>query len=135
MSDRECPAEVRAAAAKFGIDLGSHRSSIVNRNAIERADAILLFDFDDLFKLFSRYPGALGKALFVGAFRPRHDIVISDPTKRAEAVLGSALKAIADSIEQFAELFVRSDDIRVMEETSIGEFERTDSGGSSAVDP
>jgi hypothetical protein len=64
---------------------------------------ILIFDFDDLFKLFSRYPGALRKAVFVGAFGVGSDIVIGDPSERTGPDLVAGLRAIGAATERMAE--------------------------------
>jgi hypothetical protein len=63
---------------------------------------VLVFDFDDLFKLFSRYPGALHKAVFIGAFCMGPDIIIRDPSERAGPDLVAGFRAIAAATERLA---------------------------------
>lgn len=76
---RSSPYEAIAAAKNFGINLTKHRSRTINKDLVENAQAIFVFDEKSRSILLSRYPSSKKKihrlALLTGKKRP----VIEDP--------------------------------------------------------
>jgi protein-tyrosine-phosphatase/predicted ATP-grasp superfamily ATP-dependent carboligase len=75
---RRSPSVARAVAHEFGVDLENHRSLSVNRELIEQADAIFVFDQRNRSALRRRFPEANGKVHFLGALGPG-PLAIGDP--------------------------------------------------------
>src|SRR5215472_12328218 len=66
LANRASPAEAVAAAALFDVDLSQSRSSVIDENLIQRADVVLVFDYENYSKLRSAYPDSDGKLIFLG---------------------------------------------------------------------
>jgi protein-tyrosine-phosphatase len=79
VSGRSSPKAAIEAAARFGVDLGTRRSRVVDPAMISAADVIFLFDHEHRKALATLYPGALQKAHFLGALDHRGRIEIADP--------------------------------------------------------
>ncbi|HEY3266056.1 MAG TPA: hypothetical protein VGM37_03960 [Armatimonadota bacterium] len=79
---RSTPARIALLAAECGVDLSAHRSRVVGRADIDAADAIFVMDLNNWRDLMSRFPGAEGKACFLGAYADGGDadqMEIEDP--------------------------------------------------------
>ena len=76
---RSSPHEALAAAKKFGIDLTNHRSKVINKNLVENAQAIFVFDEKTRHILISRYPSSKKKIHRLGLLTGKKQHIIVDP--------------------------------------------------------
>jgi protein-tyrosine phosphatase len=67
------PADVRAVAAagRLGVSLASHRSQMVSRQAIERADLICVMDYRNEAEIVARFSRAARKTILLGGVDKR----------------------------------------------------------------
>ena len=77
--DRSSPHEAIAAAKKFGIDLTNHRSKVINKNLIENAQAIFVFDEKTRHIVLSRFPFSKKKVHRLGLLVGKKQPIIADP--------------------------------------------------------
>ncbi len=85
------PADSRAvaAAARLGASLASHRSQMVSRQAVDRADLICVMDYRNEAEIVARFPRTARKTILLAGVekRPRYGPSITDPfTLDADAV-------------------------------------------------
>jgi len=76
---RSSPHEAIAAAKKFGIDLTTHRSKVINKNLIQNAQAIFVFDEKTRYIVLSRYPSSKKKIHRLGFLVGKKHPIIADP--------------------------------------------------------
>jgi protein-tyrosine phosphatase len=96
---RSSPPLTVAVAAAHGVDLGEHRSTILDEQLIDDASAIFIFDLDNLARIAARRPAALRKTHFLGALGGVEDLLISDPHGCGEAMLESVLTQIEQALD------------------------------------
>ena len=104
---RSTPEHVRRVASKRGLDLAGHRSRRINAEDLERADLVLVMDFENLDGLLAEYPAADGKTTLLGLFDPQApEPSIPDPyllgDEGAEKVLDrvqAAVRGLANWLE------------------------------------
>jgi len=89
---RSSPHEAVAAAKKFGIDLTNHRSKVINKNLVENAQAILVFDEKTRHIVLSRYPFSKKKVHRLGLLAGKKQPIIADP-------YGGNLKTFIDTYQ------------------------------------
>ena len=77
--DRSSPHEAIAAAKKFGIDLTNHRSKVINKNLIENAQAIFVFDEKTRHIVLSCFPFSKKKVHRLGLLVGKKQPIIADP--------------------------------------------------------
>jgi protein-tyrosine phosphatase len=70
-----------SAAREFGISLENHGATCLTQAMVDRADAILAMDYQNMVQLLSRYPAAKQKFFLLGAYleHPPRPIEIRDP--------------------------------------------------------
>jgi protein-tyrosine-phosphatase/predicted ATP-grasp superfamily ATP-dependent carboligase len=76
---RYSPHEAIATAKKFGIDLTNHRSKVINKNLVENAQAIFVFDEKTRNIVLSRYPSSKKKVHRLGLLTGKKYPIIADP--------------------------------------------------------
>lgn len=76
---RKCPTRAIKAAREYGINLKSHRSSVISKNMIEDVDIIFIFDDENKYMLFSSFPFAIEKIHLLGSLSENLPDIIPDP--------------------------------------------------------
>jgi protein-tyrosine-phosphatase/predicted ATP-grasp superfamily ATP-dependent carboligase len=76
---RRSPTEAVHAGLAFGIDLSSHRSTVVDADGMATADLILAFDETNRRELMARFPSARAKIHLLGVFADEPSDAIADP--------------------------------------------------------
>jgi len=89
---RQTPGNFAQIAEKTGVSLGEHRSSVMDPQLVDWADAIVIMDRDNWrrLRIFGRQ--AMRKAVWLGACLASGSVELSDPYSRDEA----EMTAIAD---------------------------------------
>jgi protein-tyrosine-phosphatase/predicted ATP-grasp superfamily ATP-dependent carboligase len=77
--NRPCPVEGVDAAAEMGIDLGAHRSRIVDEAMVRAADVVFTFDQENRRTVLGRFPFARGRTFWIGALAEEGAVEIGDP--------------------------------------------------------
>ena len=88
-------ATVQAAQARR-VDLTAHRSSLLSQELLDAAQAIFVFDLQNLLELTLTRPRALRRTHLLGALTSSEPIFIPDPHGRDKATL----EAVLDQIER-----------------------------------
>lgn len=73
------PARIRKIGRSFGVDLDPHQSTLIDQQAVDGAELILIMDALNYRDFARRFPGALDKLLFLGMFGKRPALSIPDP--------------------------------------------------------
>lgn len=76
---RNAPFNAVIAGKNTGIDLDCHRSSIVNRELLDNADIIFVFDYENMEKIISQYPEYKSKFWYLSEISPNGMLDIPDP--------------------------------------------------------
>lgn len=79
VADRPSPDNACTAAAEHGIELRSHRSRLLDDEAVSRADVVFVFDEENRIRVLRDHRSARGKVHLLGALRSGGDNVIEDP--------------------------------------------------------
>jgi protein-tyrosine-phosphatase/predicted ATP-grasp superfamily ATP-dependent carboligase len=78
-SGRSSPGKMMRIADSFGLDLSGHRSSLVTREQLLRADLILAMDLDNVACLKDAFPEAMTHTTLLGLFARPASFTIADP--------------------------------------------------------
>src|SRR5262249_39121359 len=92
-----------ACAGGYGIALTDHRSHRVTRRDLADAQAIFVFDLENLARVAKLAPLALLRTHFVGALDDDPPMLIADPYGHDQAVLEDTLARIARAVEHAQE--------------------------------
>lgn len=76
---RPSPAPALEAAARAGVDLAMHRSSLAHLHSLEAADVIVIFDHINHRALCERYPALAERAVCLGSYGEPELAEIADP--------------------------------------------------------
>lgn len=76
---RNAPSNAVIAGKNTGINLDCHCSSIVNRELLDNADVIFVFDHENMKKLISQYPRYKSKIWYLSEISPDGMLYIPDP--------------------------------------------------------
>src|SRR5207245_9774791 len=87
------------AARELGLDLGTHRSRVLNVAQIAQADIIFIFDQAQEHFLRAAYPEAVAKIHYLGALGVARDPIIIDPWGRDPGEYGSVYRSILDVLK------------------------------------
>jgi protein-tyrosine-phosphatase/predicted ATP-grasp superfamily ATP-dependent carboligase len=79
LEHRRCPPAAIQAAKELGVDLKTHRSKIVDKQLVDWADLILIFDDEQRLELEARWPEKLSKVRYLGALEDSGTLAIQDP--------------------------------------------------------
>lgn len=93
---RKSPIEAIVTAKTFGVDLSEHRSITVTNEIIEKSDVILVFDWENMQKLMSKYPSHKKKVWYISELNPKCSLLISDP-------FGKDQKTFKDTYEKIVQ--------------------------------
>lgn len=96
---RASPQATIAAAAGYGVDLTAHRSRRVRRDELSAAEAIFVFDLQNVVQVAALDPRALARTHLLGALDENPDPLIGDPHGRGDAFLAETLARIARGVE------------------------------------
>jgi protein-tyrosine-phosphatase/predicted ATP-grasp superfamily ATP-dependent carboligase len=100
VAGRRPPGAAIEAAARLGIDLGGHRSRVLEPEMAAEADVILIFDRDQREGFEARYPEFLRKVHWLGALDPSGPLAIEDP-------YGNGVEAFVETYHRVQELVGR----------------------------
>lgn len=95
---RRSPADAVQSARRLGIDLGGHRSRVVDTSMVEQADAIFVFDWRNLAAVLRRHPAAASRIHLIGALVPDGPLVVADPFGGTAANFDEAYRQIARAL-------------------------------------
>ncbi len=79
IAGRRSPDAAIEAAGRLGVDLGSHRSRVLDGDLAASADVILIFDREQQSNLEAWHPEALAKTHYLGALDPAGRLELEDP--------------------------------------------------------
>jgi low molecular weight protein-tyrosine phosphatase len=97
---RRSPATTIACAARYGVDLTAHRSTRITRPELAGAQAIFVFDLENVARVAALDPLALPRTHLLGALDDDPRVLISDPHNRGLEVLERTVARIARAIER-----------------------------------
>lgn len=103
VAERRSPDDARAAARKFGVDLDSHRSTIIDESTVAQADVILAFDEHNLEALCRAFPWASRRVFRLAAMHRINPLVISDPYGQGAAMYEAVYRQIVQAIDRLAD--------------------------------
>jgi protein-tyrosine phosphatase len=96
---RPSPPDAIAVARKWSVDLGGHRSRVLDAALVSGAGAVFVFDVDNLFGVLRRFPGSVGRTHLLGALDPDGLTVVDDPYGRPRAEFARVYEQIAALLE------------------------------------
>lgn len=96
---RPAPSRTVACAATYGVDLSDHRSRRVTRGDLAAAQAIFVFDLQNLARVAAADPAALARTHLLGVLDDDPDVLITDPEARGPDVLEQTVARIARAVE------------------------------------
>jgi protein-tyrosine phosphatase len=99
LEGRTSPQATIAAAAGYGVDLTAHRSRRVRHDDVRSADAIFVFDLQNVAQVAALDAAALARTHLLGALDQNSDLLIADPHGRGDAFLAETLARIARAVE------------------------------------
>lgn len=102
-TERSSPLPLVHAAKELGVDLSDGRSRLIDRDAVDRADLVLLMDLVNYEQFARSFPDALGKTTMLGLFHPTPSPTITDPYGKDAAEIRRVLTQIAESVEGLAD--------------------------------
>ncbi|ELZ40562.1 low molecular weight protein-tyrosine-phosphatase [Halorubrum californiense DSM 19288] len=77
--DRPSPPAAVKAASEFGVNLGNHRSSVVDSPQIQSADLVVVMDYENVVDLLRERPRSLSDVTLLGSVPESQSTVIRDP--------------------------------------------------------
>ncbi len=86
-------------AAEFGIDLESHRSNVIDRETLSRADIVFVFDRFNAAWLTDNFPESADKIVYLGLLRFRGPIEIGDPVDGNLYTVRDCYRQISQALE------------------------------------
>jgi protein-tyrosine-phosphatase/predicted ATP-grasp superfamily ATP-dependent carboligase len=113
---RRCPGEAVAAAARFGIDLSSHRSTVLDGGMIAGADLILVFDDENHERVLLDFPEAADRVFYVGTLGGSsgegREFDIPDPWGGDAATFGRCYTSIRAALDRLMPVLRSGGDTR-----------------------
>ena len=98
MGDRPSPPQTIAAARHLGVDLSTHRSTVLTPDMLEQTDAIFLFDARNLIETLRLRPSAWRRTHLFGALTYEGPLTIRDPHGTDADATAATFSAIAGTI-------------------------------------
>jgi protein-tyrosine-phosphatase len=102
VNGRPSPDVARDVGGRFGVDLSSHRSQIINEELVRDADLIFTFDDQNRETVISRFPFAAGRAFGLGLLGSWSPSGVADPYGGSESGFEGAYTHIAEAIDNLA---------------------------------
>jgi protein-tyrosine phosphatase len=96
---RRSPRSAIAAARRYGVDLGSHRSRVLTPAMLEQADAVFVCDRQNYRAIVAQHPRAGERVHFLGALFEHGPLTITDPFGGSAAEYELVYRQIADAVE------------------------------------
>lgn len=100
-SGRSSPPEAVREARRYGVDLRGHESARLDDAAVREADAVFVMDYADYHDLATAYPGAAGRAFFLGPVAGA-GATISDPHTAGGEGFEAVYATIAAAVDELA---------------------------------
>lgn len=97
---RPAPPTTVACAATHGVNLAGHRSRRVTGRDLAAAQAIFVFDLENLVRVGVVNPPALARTHLLGVVDDDPDVLISDPHGRGQDVLEQTVARIARAMDR-----------------------------------
>jgi len=98
VAGRRSPSATIVGAARYGIDLSSHRSATIDARQLDHAPAIFVFDLVNLAAIACRRFRALRRTHLLGTLSASGATLVPDPHGQPPDVLGRVLLAIRQAI-------------------------------------
>ena len=95
---RCCPELAIARAATWEVDLGDHRSQVINDDLIRAAQAIFVFDEQNYRRVRMDYPYVRPRLYFIGALNRLGPLLIRDPYGLGPSAFDQSYRAIAAAL-------------------------------------
>jgi protein-tyrosine-phosphatase/predicted ATP-grasp superfamily ATP-dependent carboligase len=95
---RSAPETARRVATEVGITLEHHRSRIVNRELVEQADLIIVFDARNMGRLNEGLKPNARRAIYFGSLAPRGRLSVADPAGSGPKAYVSCFRQIERTI-------------------------------------
>jgi len=96
---RSSPEATVACAARYGADLSAHRSRRIEREELRSAEAIFVFDLENVARVAALDPPALVRTHLLGTLDDDPGVLIADPHGRGSEALEETLARIARAVE------------------------------------
>ncbi len=96
---RPSPETACEAALEFGVELATHRSNLLNRQDIEQADVVFVFDEQNRRTLVEEYPTARRKLFDLATLREDGGLTIEDPYSGSLATFQAIYSQIAGALD------------------------------------
>lgn len=91
---RRSPTEAIRAAERYGVDLRSHRSEVLDRAAADRADVVLVFDDRNRRDMRAPEYGLSGRVFFLADLDPSGSPEVRDPYGRGDEAFRESYRQI-----------------------------------------
>ncbi len=93
------------AAEEFGLSLHGHKARLLTAGMVADADAIFIMDYQNLAQLLARFPEAVQKSFFLGAYANRQvrSMQIRDPYYRRNGEIRPCYETINGCIRNLVE--------------------------------
>jgi len=101
-SNRPSPENGVLAAQAFDVDLSSHRSAEISSGAVEQADVIFVFDFENYHTVQKQFPQAKAKTFLLSSVQESSSPEIVDPYGGTVDDFRSIYSEIASAIDALA---------------------------------
>lgn len=102
VEDRPSPAPAVEAAARYGVDLSSHRSQCVDDRLVETSDVIFVMDYNNYHSLATEYPAAAERAFFLRSLVD-DEVAIGDPHGDPVDRFDRVYRTIAAAIDEIVD--------------------------------
>ena len=100
---RSTPEAGIASARRWGVDLSTHRSNVLEAAVVEEAGAVFVFDYENYRRLRREHAVARGRVHFLGALGSRGSLFVEDPyggdERRFDEIYGRIAELIAATRE------------------------------------
>ena len=96
---RRSPETGVGAARQWSVDLGGHRSRVLDAELARDGGQLFVFDVDNLIRIWRDFPEARSRLHLLGALDDDGPLVIADPYGRDDAAFAAAYRRIARLIE------------------------------------
>jgi len=101
-SDRPSPENAVRASQKFDVDLSSHCSAEISSVAVDQADVIFVFDFENYHTVQQQFPQAKAKTFLLSSVQESSSAEIVDPYGGSVDEFQSIYSEIASAIDSLA---------------------------------
>ena len=100
---RPSPDEACVAAAEWGVDLSEHRSRVLERDLVEAADVLVIFDDENYDAMREAFPDAMGRVVRASDLLPGHPLDVPDPWGQSKQQFEVCYRTISAALTVAAE--------------------------------